>query len=79
MMSVIIFNPLKTCSDHRWEENMSYLVDGYLWATTGVSLKGLNYTRMMQDHVEKKKKKGVKAGWPKGVKRVYRGKAIEER
>jgi len=75
-MNIIIFNPLKACSDFRYEDNMGYLVDGYLWVMTGRSLKGLNYTFMMRDPVPKRTKKGKKAGWKKGVKRKYRGKAI---
>ncbi len=78
-MSIIIFNPLKACSNFRWEDNMNYLVDCYLWVTTGVSLKGLNYTLMLRDPVPKRVSNGRKAGWKKGVKRMYRGgKAIKE-
>ena len=78
-MSIIIFTPLKACSDYRWGKNISVLADAYLWATTGKSRKGFNYARMMRDPVPKKEKKCAKAGWPKGVKRMYRGKAIREK
>ncbi|KKN52034.1 hypothetical protein LCGC14_0616860 [marine sediment metagenome] len=76
-MSIIVFNPFKVCSDYRYEQNMKYLVDGYLWVTTGKSIKGLNYSPMMREPVVKVKK-GGKSGWKKGRKRSgKRGMALK--
>lgn len=76
-MNRIIFRVDKICSDYRAGSNIAMLVDCYKWCISGQSVLGLNYAYLLRDH-PRKKTKGTKAGFPKGVKRIYRGKAIKE-
>ncbi len=57
-------------------QNNRMLEACYFWVIgKGHSSLTLNWANMLKDRPEKK---GGKAGWKKGVKRHYRGKAIKE-
>ena len=80
-MGVIIkFSFTKIIPDGKGGSNNNVLMDCYKWTKGEGSKLGLNYELMARSPSDSPLKKGKgKKGYPKGRKRVYRGKMLKEK